>query len=657
MIEHYPVAVQSDMAGGWVCVEGKEDFEAIVAYMKAESFKSRYLVFSDKNKSEPDTIRLRLVGPKPGYLDKYFRFVGRSQDWTIPAMDSGPQMQQHGSHSNKLLKVGNEATYSPPTVETMTPTDLLATCILVCMVCMTAACKPPPTPTLTVPGHEWTGYHDMSPCALCTPSDDTAWMPPNPSELVLPGSAAGDGGDKDDKNDQYYLDEIPGDVRERLIISASSQPSSIIFKPHGTAFTIMPKHAFDSRLESPETKKKKCISDDSPKALRTKNMDKTKKSVRDKLLAGIAIGLKKAQNQQQQQAAQESQSFYEVATSQDSLDKEFHVNPRILQNLNSPSQSQNVQIPKVEEDEEQYQKRHSSRRSDILIDHFVRRTDQRQAVMGLFNDTPFVPPGVPQASALKGPGEGLRLFLRSACCKYGYRKLELNLLKIWHVKACHDLRGEPLNAAPVLPIGESKSRASLGTKEGSLAIYESDVPDEHGQVTTWIWLKICRSLKSNEQSGHFAAPDMPEDQEAWNIIAIPRSQVTVIVKEEFQSDAPNETTNVDNNVEATEPAEVKRTSVHVAMRYSRDGVPSMACSGEKGEVYSAWSDFRLDLNEVQWDDIQRDMATNSCLIYAFSKPGVGWVTVPPEQPEQLKRSGGGGVRPPSKLKQEVHLED
>ncbi|KAM0462590.1 hypothetical protein ACHAPV_004068 [Trichoderma viride] len=196
--------------------------------MKTESFKSRYLVFSDKNKSEPDTIRLRLVGPKPGYLENYFRFVGRSQDWTIPAMYSGPQMQQHGSYPNKLLKDSNEVTCSPHTVETMALTDLLATCILVCMA---AACKSPPAPcylpTLTVPGHEWTRYHDMSPCAPCTLSDNTILMPSSPSELVLPDSAVGDGGDKDDKNDQYYLDEIPGNVRERR---AHSVPPSFRWK-------------------------------------------------------------------------------------------------------------------------------------------------------------------------------------------------------------------------------------------------------------------------------------------------------------------------------------------------------------------------------------------------------------------------------------------
>lgn len=151
---------------------------------------------------------------------------------------------------------------------------------------------------------------------------------------------------------------------------------------------------------------------------------------------------------------------------------------------------------------------------------------------------------------------------------------------------------------------------------------------------------------------------MSEDQEAWNIIAIPKSQVKVVENPGSQSDVSSETTNGEDNVEDTELAEPKKISV--AIRYSRDGVPSMLCSDEKGVTLWAWSDFRSDLCEQQWDDIQGDMATNSCLIYASSKPGAGWVTVPPEQPEQPeqpKRSSGGSVRSPSKLKQEVLLED
>lgn len=147
-----------------------------------------------------------------------------------------------------------------------------------------------------------------------------------------------------------------------------------------------------------------------------------------------------------------------------------------------------------------------------------------------------------------------------------------------------------------------------------------------------MWLKICRPLKSDEQSRHFIPPDMCEDPEAWNIIAIPKSQIKVVENPGSQSNAPRETTNGDDDVEDTEPAELKKISV--VIRYSRDGVPSMACSDEKGMVLRAWSDFRSDLCEQQWDEIQGDMATRSCLIYTSSKPGAGWVTVPPVQPEQ-----------------------
>lgn len=162
-----------------------------------------------------------------------------------------------------------------------------------------------------------------------------------------------------------------------IVISTSIQASPIILRPLDTAFAIMPKHAIDSHPESPKAKKKKRVSDGSINDSGAMDTEKTEGSVREKLLAGIAIGFRKAQGHQQQQAAKESQSFYEVATLQDSLDKEFHVNPRILQSLNSPSQSQNVLIPAEEEKEDEYQRPHPSRRSDIILDHFCRRIDQR----------------------------------------------------------------------------------------------------------------------------------------------------------------------------------------------------------------------------------------------------------------------------------------
>lgn len=106
-------------------------------------------------------------------------------------------------------------------------------------------------------------------------------------------------------------------------------------------------------------------------------------SVREKLLAGVAIGLKKAQNQQQQQGPQQQaahhngQHFYEVATLQDSVDQEFHVNPDILQSMNSSSQSKIVIFPAKEEEKEEYQKSTPGGPGKFLLDQFCLRKDQR----------------------------------------------------------------------------------------------------------------------------------------------------------------------------------------------------------------------------------------------------------------------------------------
>ncbi|KAL7927773.1 hypothetical protein ACQKWADRAFT_308502 [Trichoderma austrokoningii] len=412
----------------------------------------------------------------------------------------------------------------------------------------------------------------------------------------------------------------------------------------------MSKHASDSHLECPSAKKKR-VSDSLPNAFGPMNMEKAEMSVREKLLTGVAIGFKKTQIKKQQ-AAEASQSFYEVATLQDALDKEFHVNPRILQRINSPWQSGTMVIPKEEDEAAEDRNSRRDRQGDVMLDHYLRRKEQRlQAITGLANDTPFVPTGVSQALAQHGPGEGLRLFLHSACRNYGYRKLGLELLEFWHVKITHDFTSEPLGFAPMPSTMDTKLSASLGTKEGSLAMYESDVPDELGHVTTWLWLKICKPLAKNEQSKHFPAPDMSEDQEAWNIVAIPKSKVRVLQDKSSQSQAPGEMTTGSDNMWAMAPGSVfhkirdqpkkpskdepKKTAV--TMRYSRDGVPSMACSDKKGQAFYAWYNFRWDLRELQWDEIHDAMVRNSCLVHALSKPGVGWVAIPPERPEQSKR--------------------
>lgn len=165
-----------------------------------------------------------------------------------------------------------------------------------------------------------------------------------------------------------------------ITILILSQPSSIIFKPHNTAFDIMPKHASGSHLDSSSAKKRR-VPDRSNNDFVPMDKEIENMSVREKLLAGVAIGFKKAQNQQQQQqgqqqqAAHNSQSYYEVATLQDSLDKELHVNTRILQSMNSPSQSQTMMFPA--EEEEEYQESNHYDRKEIGIHHFCRRIDQR----------------------------------------------------------------------------------------------------------------------------------------------------------------------------------------------------------------------------------------------------------------------------------------
>lgn len=124
------------------------------------------------------------------------------------------------------MKVRNEAICGPTTaVETMAFTDLMAV-----LVCMAALYKPPPAQyyplTLTFPGDEWSYHHSMKSCGPCTLSNDTddkIPTPTNSTEVVLPESAAAAGGDEDDEDDQYYLDEIPGSVRERR---AQSVPPS-----------------------------------------------------------------------------------------------------------------------------------------------------------------------------------------------------------------------------------------------------------------------------------------------------------------------------------------------------------------------------------------------------------------------------------------------
>ncbi|KAL9484534.1 hypothetical protein ACSS6W_003323 [Trichoderma asperelloides] len=127
----------------------------------------------------------------------------------------------HGKENFETVLVRDEAIYATTTPEMMAFTDFMAV-----LLCMAALYKSPPAvyypPALTFPGNEWDNYHGMSPCTPCPLFNDKIPTPPDSPEIVLPENAA-TGGDEDDKDDQYYLDEIQGNARERR---AQSVPPS-----------------------------------------------------------------------------------------------------------------------------------------------------------------------------------------------------------------------------------------------------------------------------------------------------------------------------------------------------------------------------------------------------------------------------------------------
>ncbi|KAL7927772.1 hypothetical protein ACQKWADRAFT_12884 [Trichoderma austrokoningii] len=197
-VEVFPLS-----CSGWVSVEGEANFEAVSAYMKTVRLQGRPLIFDDRNKSEPVIIRVELTGQLPKHLLEYSCFDGHSQDQSTPSWS-----YSYGLYPDELLGVGDEATYASLTVETMEFTEFVAL-----LVSMEAAYTP--LPGLTTPGSEWTRYHGTNPCASCAQSDGAILMSPSPSGPVLLDSAASDGGYKDDQDDQYDPDEMPGDARER----------------------------------------------------------------------------------------------------------------------------------------------------------------------------------------------------------------------------------------------------------------------------------------------------------------------------------------------------------------------------------------------------------------------------------------------------------
>ncbi|KAL7956253.1 hypothetical protein V8C34DRAFT_326395 [Trichoderma compactum] len=440
----------------------------------------------------------------------------------------------------------------------------------------------------------------------------------------------------------------------------------------------MPKHALTLHHdEDPSGKKRRVESGLGQNHLPTDREMETM-SVREKLLAGVSFSfVRRQQGQQQKKPAHNQPSDAPVTSLQKAVDEAFRVNPSIRQTLDADPES-GMMLPG--EIEERFWAETLDQRREILRDHYHQRMSQRrdtsrrlQAVLRQANDNPFAPPV--ETSSEQEPEDTLRLFLQSACHRYGYRKLQMDFCGFMRIRVYNDLKGEPLGSVPGEPTVEPADGVVLDASEGNITLYECDVPDQFGRVTTWVWLKICRPLVAYEL-GHHPAPDVcneeeEKEDEAWVIIAIPKSQLETLEYAWSFCPARENETHGDYIMDVTVPHSVREDSQNhdkrkgLAFRYSRDGVPSMASSKKSSDGDSMWFGFRTDVDEMQWERIEEDMKTNSCLVHALSRIDAEWEHVAPKQgrkveqpdkvPHKAKRSSD--VRRCSNLRNEVHSED
>lgn len=167
--------------------------------------------------------------------------------------------------------------------------------------------------------------------------------------------------------------------------------------------------------------------------------------------------------------------------------------------------------------------------------------------------------------------------------------------------------------------------------------------------------------------------------ESWVVFAIPKFQIMKL-KECWEppstSDGRDEETAFDLltprlgnfgklKLDAYDGSTTQR--LHLAFQYSKDGVPSFACSAKPtltSDKYMIddflWVDnvsgpsmeistrewwyrlgCRIKLDRFRWQNVQQAMAKFSCLVEVRSKSGAGWVDAPPEQ---LVAAGAGNSR-------------
>ncbi|KAL7941708.1 hypothetical protein V8C42DRAFT_360704 [Trichoderma barbatum] len=440
----------------------------------------------------------------------------------------------------------------------------------------------------------------------------------------------------------------------------------------------MPKQApTPRRRDGPFSKKDGLEHKQRRKRLPT-NSEMKKMSVREKLLAGVSSSFAEPQRQQQQDAPHNQPIYAPVASLQHVLDEAIHMNPKIHRSLDDSPGSGTMMLPG--EVEKGLWAEDLAKRRIILSDHFFHRMNQRedtsrrlQAVLRLVNDNPFAPPA--EASDEQEPRDRLRLFLQNACRKHGYRKMRIDVCGFMTIKILSDLKGEPLGSVPREPVVEPADSQMLDAQRGGIMLFESDVPDQFGRITTWMWLKLSRPLASYEPR-HRPAPDISKEEEAedeaWVIIAIPKSQIETLEDTWGRYPVPGKETHGDYLMDMSilhamrQDTQNHQKRKELAFRYSRDGVPSIVTSKKSGNVDSPWFGLRTDIDEMRWEGVHDAMKTNSCLVHVLSAVDADWIHVTPGQSEQLEQREKsaeaqtprrmkrlGGARKSSNLKNEV----
>ncbi|KAM0251120.1 hypothetical protein ACHAQJ_008326 [Trichoderma viride] len=166
------VELFSVSSSGWIRLEGKENFETSLAYIKSQPFKDRHIFFDARNKSEAIKIRVREAGSKPKGVTKYSFVTGRTKDRRLRPWRHAARMRS-GSYSKQaplqesvatprllpapsLTETEDEAVDASSVAEMMAYNDFW-TLIWVGYF----------PPTLVFPGYGWAYCYATNSCTPC----------------------------------------------------------------------------------------------------------------------------------------------------------------------------------------------------------------------------------------------------------------------------------------------------------------------------------------------------------------------------------------------------------------------------------------------------------------------------------------------------------